>query len=333
MEVPAGQSGGTPTAVAAVRHLRLGQRLIFKGACTSLTLHVQALPPDGEPIRADVKLTLKQAERSRAKGQNPTTRAQAGFGMHTVKDGDTLPSISYGAYGDATQLAADRRGQRRRQPAAPAPRQLAVAADAGELMPRGRKPEQHVAGIDVLVDGAKLDPKWRDLTLEVKVVDSLTLPDMALVRIADPKGENIDSHPLQLGKDIEIKAVGDGRPRDDVDLQGPDRRRRARVHGQGLRRSRSAPTTRRTSSTASARRARSSRCRPRTWSARSPARPASRPEVESTSVVHEFFQQSNETDWDFALAARADARLRGRRRRTRRSTSARPTRPRAPRSR
>ena len=95
--------------------------------------------------------------------------------------------------------------------------------------------EKHVAGIDVIVAGAKLDPKWRDLTLEVKVVDSLTLPDMALVRLSDPKGDNVDSHPLQLGKDIEIKASAKGAQGDDLDLQGPDRRRRAGVHGQGLR--------------------------------------------------------------------------------------------------
>ena len=76
-------------------------------------------------------------------------------------------------------------------------------------MPRW-PPSMHVAGIDVLVAGAKLDPKWRDLTLEVRVRDSLALPDSALVRLGDPKGENIDSHPLQLGKDIEIKAGATG---------------------------------------------------------------------------------------------------------------------------
>ena len=54
---------------------------------------------------------------------NPTTRANAGHGVHTVKDGDSLPSIAYHAYGDADRLARDRRGQRDRQPAAPAPRQ------------------------------------------------------------------------------------------------------------------------------------------------------------------------------------------------------------------
>ena len=72
------------------------------------------------------------------------------------------------------------------------------------------KSEKHVAGIDVIVAGAKLDPAWRDLTLEVKVVDSLTLPDMAMVRLSDPKGDKVDSHPLQLGKDLEIKVSAKG---------------------------------------------------------------------------------------------------------------------------
>jgi nucleoid-associated protein YgaU len=56
----------------------------------------------GEPLRADVKLSLVQTGVP-TPGQNPTTRATSGFGQHTVKDGDTLPSISYGAYGDATK--------------------------------------------------------------------------------------------------------------------------------------------------------------------------------------------------------------------------------------
>ena len=57
---------------------------------------------------------------------------------------------------------------------------------------------EHVAGVDVRVGGAQLDPKFREALIEVKVVDSLTLPDMALIRIADPKGENVDTQPLQL---------------------------------------------------------------------------------------------------------------------------------------
>lgn len=101
MEVPSGKSGGAPTAVPPFITFQWGA-LIFKGACTSLTCAYKLFKPNGDPLRADVKLTLKQAAET-VKGQNPTTRALAGFGMHTVKDGDTLPSISYRTYGDATK--------------------------------------------------------------------------------------------------------------------------------------------------------------------------------------------------------------------------------------
>jgi hypothetical protein len=101
MEVPSGSSGGSPTAAPPFVTFHWGT-LMFKGALTSLTCSYKMFKPNGDPIRADVKLTLKQAEAT-VKGQNPTTRAQAGFGMHTVQDGDTLPSISYRAYGDATK--------------------------------------------------------------------------------------------------------------------------------------------------------------------------------------------------------------------------------------
>ena len=110
--------------------------------------------------------------------------------------------------------------------------------------------------------------------IEVKVVDSLTLPDMALVRLTDPKGESVDIHPLQLGKDIEIKVGATGERATTSIFKGQIVAVEPEFTREGRASSRSAPTTRRTSSTASARRARSSRCRPATWSRRSPARPA-----------------------------------------------------------
>jgi hypothetical protein len=99
--VPKGKTAGTPTASPPFVTFHWGQ-LIFKGACTSLSITYKLFKPDGEPLRADVKMTLKQADEAPA-GQNPTTRANAGFGVHRVRDGDTLPSISYQAYGDATK--------------------------------------------------------------------------------------------------------------------------------------------------------------------------------------------------------------------------------------
>jgi hypothetical protein len=101
MEVPSGKTGGSPTAVPPFVTFEWG-RLVFKGAVTSLSVTYKLFKPDGDPLRADVKLTLKQAAVIQP-GQNPTTRAAAGFGVHRVRDGDTLPSISYEAYGDATK--------------------------------------------------------------------------------------------------------------------------------------------------------------------------------------------------------------------------------------
>ncbi len=101
MEVPSGKTGGTPTAAPPFVTFHWGN-LLFKGACTSLSVAYKLFRPNGDPVRAEVKITLKQAAIA-PKGQNPTTRANAGFGVHIVRDGDTLPSVSYQAYGDATK--------------------------------------------------------------------------------------------------------------------------------------------------------------------------------------------------------------------------------------
>jgi phage protein D/phage baseplate assembly protein gpV len=69
---------------------------------------------------------------------------------------------------------------------------------------------QHVAGVSVLVDGVEIDPKFRELLVEVRVHDSLSLPSYAIVRLSDPLGENVDRQPLQLGKGLEIKAAAIG---------------------------------------------------------------------------------------------------------------------------
>jgi hypothetical protein len=113
MEVGDGQpAAGTRSSPPYVT-FRWGAVDTFKAVCTSLTVAFQLFRPNGEPIRADVKLQLKQAEpastassSSANLGQNPTTRALAGAGIHVVQDGDSLPSIAYRAYGDATHWRA-----------------------------------------------------------------------------------------------------------------------------------------------------------------------------------------------------------------------------------
>jgi phage tail protein X len=109
MEVPAGSSGGSSQAAPPFITFTWGSETTFKSVCTSLTVAFKLFRPNGDPIRADVKMTLKQAEPASTasstganRGTNPTTRADAGHGVHRVKDGDTLASIAYEAYGDAT---------------------------------------------------------------------------------------------------------------------------------------------------------------------------------------------------------------------------------------
>lgn len=75
----------------------------FKGVAQSLSVQYTLFTPEGEPIRADVKLALMEWEVDPQKGQNPTTHGEAGLGSHVVRDGDSLPSIAYQVYGDATQ--------------------------------------------------------------------------------------------------------------------------------------------------------------------------------------------------------------------------------------
>src|SRR4051812_19365863 len=110
MDVPSGSGSAGPNSAPAFVTFRWGAVDTFKAACTSLTVAYQLFRPNGEPIRADVKMQLKQVEAASTASsssanapQNPTTRGRAGLGVHTVRDGDTLPSIAYRAYGDATR--------------------------------------------------------------------------------------------------------------------------------------------------------------------------------------------------------------------------------------
>jgi nucleoid-associated protein YgaU len=78
----------------------------FEGVAKSLTVQYQMFLPDGEPIRADVKLALMQWNVEGPAGQNPTTRAHGALGTHIVRDGDSLASIAYRVYGDPTHWRA-----------------------------------------------------------------------------------------------------------------------------------------------------------------------------------------------------------------------------------
>jgi uncharacterized protein involved in type VI secretion and phage assembly len=157
----------------------------------------------------------------------------------------------------------------------------------------------HVPGLDVLVDGAAMDPAFRDALIDIKVSNSLTLPDVAVIKLADPRGENVDSHPLQIGKSVEIKmsAMGDRATstvfKGEVAAVEPEFTAkgcmiavRAYDRAHKLNRTRRTRTFQQVSASDMVRKI-------------AGEAGLAAGTIASTNVVHEFFQQSNETDWDF----------------------------------
>jgi Contractile injection system tube protein/LysM domain len=105
-----GGGGGGGGAAPPFVTFRWGSVDLPKSVPVSLTIQYVLFHPNGEPIRATVDLELAQTEPAStasgsgtSEGQNPTTRAQRGLRVHQVRDGDSLPSIAYDAYGDATR--------------------------------------------------------------------------------------------------------------------------------------------------------------------------------------------------------------------------------------
>jgi phage protein D/phage baseplate assembly protein gpV len=70
--------------------------------------------------------------------------------------------------------------------------------------------EQHVPGTDVSVGGSPLDPALKSKVTEIRVRDSRKSPSWAVIRIADPSLEHMDSHPFEIGKEMEVKFAGLG---------------------------------------------------------------------------------------------------------------------------
>jgi uncharacterized protein involved in type VI secretion and phage assembly len=160
--------------------------------------------------------------------------------------------------------------------------------------------EKHVAGVDVLAGGSQLDPKIRDTMLEVRVRDTLLLPSSATLRVADPKGDNIDKlfTSLGIGKDIEVKTSSTGATatksifkgqvvafEPEFGAKGAEIVIRALDKGHKLQRQRKVRTFQQVSAADMVRKI--------------AGEAGLGADVESTSMVYEFFQQSAETDWDF----------------------------------
>jgi nucleoid-associated protein YgaU len=104
---------GKPTSRPPKLTFSWGATLSFAAALKSLSAQFVRFSPKGQPIRAQLKLTLIQLERTDSRsgrgalpGTNPTTRGLPELGTRTVRDGDSLQSIAFDAYGDPTSWRA-----------------------------------------------------------------------------------------------------------------------------------------------------------------------------------------------------------------------------------
>jgi uncharacterized protein involved in type VI secretion and phage assembly len=151
------------------------------------------------------------------------------------------------------------------------------------------------SGVSVLLDGANLD---LTTLLDVQIRDSLQLPDTAVVRLRDPTAENVDSA-FRIGQTLEVRFAALDETTTTTVFKGeivalePEFTEgqcvvAARAYDLAWRLNRH-----RTSRTFQNQKAEDM---VRTIALAANLTPGV---VESTTVMHEFFQQSMETDWEF----------------------------------
>jgi phage protein D/phage baseplate assembly protein gpV len=156
----------------------------------------------------------------------------------------------------------------------------------------------HVAGLEVVIDGQPLSPELRGSLSEVVVADNLNAPGSALIRIS-ARQENIDSSPLQIGKEVEIKASAmDDRTttaifKGDIVALEPE-------YGDGVV-TVAARALQRTHKLFAKRQVRTFQQVKASDMARKVISEAglSAGTIDDTDVVHQHFQQSAESDWEF----------------------------------
>ncbi len=116
MEVRAGGTAGASKNTKRPPKVKFtwGETVSFEAVAKQLSVQYLLFRSDGSPIRAQAKLSLVQVGPDRNEGrppkkgeldpppQNPTTRGIAGLRTHVLRDGDSLQSIAYAHYGDAT---------------------------------------------------------------------------------------------------------------------------------------------------------------------------------------------------------------------------------------
>jgi phage protein D/phage baseplate assembly protein gpV len=170
---------------------------------------------------------------------------------------------------------------------------------AATLTPDGRTSAKDTAeSVKVILDGADMGEDWIGTLLDVQVRDNLLLPDMAAVRFRDPDGTKIAKSPLAIGKTLEIKLGADTDRTPTTVFKGeivalePEFRddeaiisARAFDKSHRLNRKKQSHTYLNMKAEDIVRQVLSRL-----------ALPADK--IDSTTVVHKHFQQSQETDWE-----------------------------------
>lgn len=75
--------------------------LIFAGRCTALSIVYKLFSPDGKPIRAICKVTLKEFKEDNLRVHEENAQSPDLTYYHIIKKGDTLPWMCYMVYGDS----------------------------------------------------------------------------------------------------------------------------------------------------------------------------------------------------------------------------------------
>ena len=75
---------------------------LFKGSCSALNINFKLFNPDGTPIRAICKVTLKQATDEELRVIEQNDRSPDLTHYRTVQKGDTLPLMCHKIYGNSS---------------------------------------------------------------------------------------------------------------------------------------------------------------------------------------------------------------------------------------
>src|SRR5215471_17700485 len=164
-----------------------------------------------------------------------------------------------------------------------------------------------VPGAEIRVDGQKLDDRYGQQLVEVRLQENLRLPDACLLRFSDPSLEAIDSFPIKIGSQVEVLLAGN----DDTSLtsvfkgmitslepefaQGTTLGFRAYDGSHSLHQTKRAATYQNMTAADIARKV-------------GQRAGVNEGTIDSAGPAHDFVQQNNETDWEFLwrLAQRID---------------------------